>query len=118
MTDAKSLFADTAAEVKDDGTVAVGPGKVFFDDATLTASGRRTGLHTKPHLFSVTERARIDGVAISEDRFAELLTEMGVKKTFRRVGARRALLSVRWIGQRPAWDRSRLGLRTSRPRSA
>jgi len=42
----------------------------------MTASGRRTGLHTKPHLFSVTERARIDGVSVSEDRFAELLSEM------------------------------------------
>ena len=44
--------------------------------AILTASGKRTGLHTKPHIRSVTERARIDGAAISEERFAELLTEM------------------------------------------
>lgn len=44
--------------------------------ATLIASGRRTGLHTKPHLVSVTERARIDGVPVSADRFAELLSEM------------------------------------------
>jgi dihydrofolate synthase/folylpolyglutamate synthase len=42
----------------------------------LTVSGKRTGLHTKPHLTSVTERARIDGVAISEERFGELLEEM------------------------------------------
>jgi dihydrofolate synthase / folylpolyglutamate synthase len=42
----------------------------------LTVSGKRTGLHTKPHLSSVTERARIDGVAISEERFAETLEEM------------------------------------------
>jgi dihydrofolate synthase/folylpolyglutamate synthase len=39
----------------------------------LQASGKRTGLHTKPHLHSMTERARIDGVAISRERFAELL---------------------------------------------
>ncbi|MBV9269777.1 MAG: bifunctional folylpolyglutamate synthase/dihydrofolate synthase [Candidatus Eremiobacteraeota bacterium] len=42
----------------------------------LATSGRRTGLHTKPHLFSVTERARVDGVSIGEERFAELLGEM------------------------------------------
>jgi dihydrofolate synthase/folylpolyglutamate synthase len=44
--------------------------------AALTASGKTVGLHTKPHLASVTERVRIDGSAISEERFAELLTEM------------------------------------------
>src|ERR1700685_4628733 len=44
--------------------------------AALSRAGTRTGLHTKPHLSSVTERARIDGVAISEDRFAEVLSEM------------------------------------------
>jgi dihydrofolate synthase/folylpolyglutamate synthase len=42
----------------------------------LTASGKLTGLHTKPHFTSVTERARVDGMAISEDDFAELLGEM------------------------------------------
>jgi dihydrofolate synthase/folylpolyglutamate synthase len=44
--------------------------------AALAASGKRTGLHTKPHLTSMTERARIDGLAISEDDFAGLLEEM------------------------------------------
>jgi dihydrofolate synthase/folylpolyglutamate synthase len=44
--------------------------------ATLQAAGMRTGLHTKPHLSSVTERARIDGIAISEDAFGELIGEM------------------------------------------
>ena len=44
--------------------------------AALSTSGKRTGLHTKPHLRSMVERARIDGVNISEDRFAELLTQM------------------------------------------
>ncbi|HZT11355.1 MAG TPA: folylpolyglutamate synthase/dihydrofolate synthase family protein [Candidatus Baltobacteraceae bacterium] len=42
----------------------------------LTASGKKTGLHTKPHLRSMVERARIGGVAVSEERFAELLAEM------------------------------------------
>jgi dihydrofolate synthase/folylpolyglutamate synthase len=44
--------------------------------SVLTASNRRTGLHTKPHLRSMTERARIDGAAVPEERFGELLTEM------------------------------------------
>jgi len=44
--------------------------------AALQAGAMRVGLHTKPHLRSMTERARIDGVAISEERFAALLDEM------------------------------------------
>ncbi|HTW83074.1 MAG TPA: folylpolyglutamate synthase/dihydrofolate synthase family protein [Candidatus Sulfotelmatobacter sp.] len=44
--------------------------------AALQASGKRTGLHTKPHLESVTERARIDGVAISEEAFGDLVGEL------------------------------------------
>ena len=44
--------------------------------AMLSASGKRVGLHTKPHLSSVTERARIDGLPISNERFGELLGEM------------------------------------------
>ncbi len=44
--------------------------------AALSASGKRTALHTKPHLSSVVERARIDGIPISEERFAELLSDM------------------------------------------
>ncbi|MDP9110762.1 MAG: bifunctional folylpolyglutamate synthase/dihydrofolate synthase [Candidatus Eremiobacteraeota bacterium] len=42
----------------------------------LTASGKRTGLHTKPHMRSVVERARIDGADISEEAFAEVLSSM------------------------------------------
>ncbi|HKW45114.1 MAG TPA: folylpolyglutamate synthase/dihydrofolate synthase family protein [Candidatus Eremiobacteraceae bacterium] len=44
--------------------------------AILSAAGYKVGLHTKPHLHSVTERARIGGLAISEERFAELLSGM------------------------------------------
>ncbi len=44
--------------------------------AALARAGKRVGLHTKPHLRSMTERARIDGVAVSEERFAALLDEM------------------------------------------
>jgi dihydrofolate synthase/folylpolyglutamate synthase len=44
--------------------------------AALQAGGKRTGLHTKPHLHAMTERARVDGVAIGRERFAALLDEM------------------------------------------
>jgi dihydrofolate synthase/folylpolyglutamate synthase len=44
--------------------------------ASLSTSGKRVGLHTKPHLSSMTERARIDGVPISTERFGELLSQM------------------------------------------
>ncbi len=35
-----------------------------------------SGLHTKPHLRSMAERARIDGVPVSEERFAESADRM------------------------------------------
>ena len=44
--------------------------------AAFQASGRRTGLHTKPHLTSVTERARVNGIAIPTDAFGDLIGEM------------------------------------------
>ena len=44
--------------------------------ATLTAAGKRTGLHTKPHLSSMVERARIDGTSISQQDFADTLAGM------------------------------------------
>jgi dihydrofolate synthase/folylpolyglutamate synthase len=44
--------------------------------AALTAAGKQTGLHAKPHLSSVTERARIDGAAIDEERFGDILGAM------------------------------------------
>jgi dihydrofolate synthase/folylpolyglutamate synthase len=44
--------------------------------AILQAAGFKVGLHTKPHLHSVTERVRIDGVPVSDERFADLLSTM------------------------------------------
>ncbi|MGC1379867.1 MAG: Mur ligase family protein [Candidatus Baltobacteraceae bacterium] len=44
--------------------------------AALQAAGKRTGLHTKPHLHSMTERARIGGEPIPPERFASLLDAM------------------------------------------
>jgi dihydrofolate synthase/folylpolyglutamate synthase len=42
--------------------------------SALTASGLKCGLHTKPHLSSMTERMRINGRPVREDRFAGLLS--------------------------------------------
>ncbi|TAM77876.1 bifunctional folylpolyglutamate synthase/dihydrofolate synthase [bacterium] len=44
--------------------------------SALHAQGLCVGLHTKPHLRSVTERAQVDGVPIGEAPFADLLEEM------------------------------------------
>jgi len=44
--------------------------------ATLTAAGHRCGLHVKPHLASMTERIRLDGIPIAESNFATLLEEI------------------------------------------
>ena len=44
--------------------------------AVLTATGKRCGLHMKPHLISMTERALVDNVAISELVFADILGDM------------------------------------------
>jgi dihydrofolate synthase/folylpolyglutamate synthase len=54
----------------------------------LSATGKRIGLHTKPHLTSMTERARVDGIAISEDAFAAVLSEMlpAIERTAREYG--------------------------------
>src|SRR5579863_1751310 len=41
--------------------------------AMLTAAGYRVGLHTKPHLRSVTERLSLDGRQIDGERFAALI---------------------------------------------
>lgn len=42
----------------------------------LQAAGKHTGLHTKPHFSSVTERARVDGTSIPNDAFGDLIGEM------------------------------------------
>ncbi len=44
--------------------------------AAFQAAGKRVGLHTKPHLVSPTERIQIDGSALAEDAFGELLSDM------------------------------------------
>ncbi|HJX03510.1 MAG TPA: folylpolyglutamate synthase/dihydrofolate synthase family protein [Dehalococcoidia bacterium] len=42
----------------------------------LTAAGYRTGLYTSPHLLTIRERASINGQMISEEEFAELVTQI------------------------------------------
>jgi dihydrofolate synthase/folylpolyglutamate synthase len=49
------------------------------------AAGKRVGLHTKPHLASVTERIRVDGAPIGDDAFGELMGEL--MPAFERVAA-------------------------------
>jgi dihydrofolate synthase/folylpolyglutamate synthase len=47
-----------------------------FLDSICGGAGIRRGLYTSPHLMSITERIRIDGVDISEDDFAHLATRV------------------------------------------
>ena len=68
----------------------------------LTASGKRTGLHTKPHLRSMTERARIDGTPITPERFGEVLESMmpaieRVTQQFSRPSYYETLLAVAFL---------------------
>ena len=63
---------DTYPTIHVGGTSGKGSTSVMIA-AGLTAAGKRTGLHTKPHLRSMTERTKIDGVPVSEERFAELM---------------------------------------------
>jgi dihydrofolate synthase / folylpolyglutamate synthase len=44
--------------------------------AMATAAGYRTGLYTSPHLESVEERLRLDGVAVSPERLGDLLARV------------------------------------------
>jgi dihydrofolate synthase / folylpolyglutamate synthase len=56
--------------------------------SALQCGGKRTGLHTKPHLHAMTERARVDGLSIERQRFAALLSEMmpAIERTTSRCG--------------------------------
>ena len=45
-------------------------------EAGLRAAGQRTGLFTSPHLAQPTERIRISGQAISDERFAEAFNQV------------------------------------------
>jgi dihydrofolate synthase/folylpolyglutamate synthase len=45
-------------------------------DGLLQAAGLRIGRYTSPHLQSVTERITLDGVPLSDERFAEVFDEV------------------------------------------
>ena len=45
-----------------------------FMESILLAAGYKVGLNTSPHLISITERIRINGAEISEERFAYYAT--------------------------------------------
>ena len=57
------------------GTSGKGSTATMIERA-LRRHGLQVGLHVKPHLQSMTERARINGVPIARERFAELFSEM------------------------------------------
>jgi dihydrofolate synthase/folylpolyglutamate synthase len=69
------------------GTSGKGSTSTMIANA-LQAAGKRTGLHTKPHLHSMTERARISGLPVGQERFASLLAEMmpAIARTASRYG--------------------------------
>lgn len=47
-----------------------------FLEAICLAAGIKVGLNTSPHLISVTERIRVNGIDISEEKFAEYVTKI------------------------------------------
>ena len=57
------------------GTNGKGSVCAFLNSICLEA-GIKTGMFTSPHLVSVTERVKIDGVDISEDEFAKYATRV------------------------------------------
>jgi dihydrofolate synthase/folylpolyglutamate synthase len=57
------------------GTKGKGSTAAMISQA-LTAAGYRTGLFTSPHLHTLRERIRINGVMISEADFAALVTKL------------------------------------------
>ncbi len=54
-----------------------------FLESVLVEAGIKVGVNTSPHLVSVTERIRINGAEISEEKFAEYATR--VRKTAERL---------------------------------
>jgi dihydrofolate synthase/folylpolyglutamate synthase len=58
-------------------------------DSICRAAKIKTGLYTSPHLISITERIKINGVEISEENFARLATI--VKETAQKLVAEKCL---------------------------
>jgi dihydrofolate synthase/folylpolyglutamate synthase len=72
--------------------------------AIATASGLRSGLHTSPHLVSVTERMRVDGVPAPLAWLSEAVAAL--RRPIRRVGASyfevTLALSFAWFAEQRA----------------
>jgi dihydrofolate synthase/folylpolyglutamate synthase len=66
----KSFLKIQIAGTNGKGSVAA------FLDSICRAASIKTGLFTSPHLVSITERIKIDGLDISEKKFALLTTEV------------------------------------------
>ena len=66
---------DAYLKVQVAGTNGKGSVCAFLNSICLRA-GIRTGMYTSPHLVSITERVKIDGVDISEDDFAKFATRV------------------------------------------
>lgn len=47
-----------------------------FVSALLTAHGKKTGLHTKPHFIDIRERLQIDGRMIAKQKFVQILNKV------------------------------------------
>src|SRR4029450_7727073 len=57
------------------GTNGKGSVCAFLNSICMQA-GIRTGMYTSPHLVSITERVKINGVDIAEDEFAKFATRV------------------------------------------
>ncbi|MFH1416290.1 MAG: cyanophycin synthetase [Elusimicrobiota bacterium] len=57
------------------GTNGKGSAAVMLNDI-LSASSKKTGLYTSPHIFDFTERIKINQAAISKKRFRKILGEI------------------------------------------
>jgi dihydrofolate synthase/folylpolyglutamate synthase len=72
LSKAGSPHRDLSNPILIAGTKGKGSTAAFIA-SVLQAAGYTTGLLTSPHLQSVRERIKVDGVSISEDDFAELV---------------------------------------------
>jgi dihydrofolate synthase / folylpolyglutamate synthase len=70
--------------------------------ALLTATGRKTGLHTSPYLQAATEKLQIDGRLISGDDFARLVDET-LTQASRFFGAEPITYGELWVAMAYRW---------------
>lgn len=88
----RSFDAIHVAGTNGKGTVSA------FLASMAAADSRKVGLYTSPHLVNYTERIRIDGTPIAQDKLAEFLTtvmDLGPDLTFFEVTTIAAFLAFR-----------------------